>query len=175
VQQLVKQRLRGTSDTEHRTSNIEVSTSRVVVSVADTPVEQSNVAQSNSQESVASLQNRGHETMSDNPIRLPSDQDASGRTFGAEELENLTAALRSGTLTSTKGTFVSQFEQNFASQFGSRFGHACSSGTAAIHTRPPGSRRLRRVTLPRHVRSPARRPGSAVERSLQPGTHRLHR
>lgn len=72
--------------------------------------------------------------MSDNPIQLPSDQDASGRTLGAEELENVAAALRSGTLTSTKGTFVKQFEEGFASKIGSKFGHACSSGTAAIHT-----------------------------------------
>ena len=72
--------------------------------------------------------------MSDSHIQLPSDQNASGRTLGAEELENLAAALRSGTLTSTKGTFVKQFEQDFASMLGSRHGHACSSGTAAIHT-----------------------------------------
>ena len=67
-------------------------------------------------------------------MQLPSDQDASGRTLGAEELENLAAALRSGTLTSTKGTFVSQFERDFASKLGARHGHACSSGTAAVHT-----------------------------------------
>lgn len=72
--------------------------------------------------------------MSNNHLQLPSDQDSSGRTLGAEELENLAAALRSGTLTSTKGTFVSQFEKDFASQLGARHGHACSSGTAAIHT-----------------------------------------
>jgi hypothetical protein len=39
-------------------------------------------------------------------MTLPSDQDASGRTLGGEELEALAAAIRSGTLTSTKGTFV---------------------------------------------------------------------
>ena len=38
---------------------------------------------------------------------LPSDQDASGRTLGGEEIAAVSAALRSGTLTSTKGTFVS--------------------------------------------------------------------
>jgi perosamine synthetase len=72
--------------------------------------------------------------MSNTQIKLPSDQNASGRTLGAEELENVAAALRSGTLTSTKGTFVKQFEEGFASMLGSRHGHACSSGTAAIHT-----------------------------------------
>ena len=39
-------------------------------------------------------------------LPLPSDQDASGRTLGSEELELLSKAIRSGTLTSTKGAFV---------------------------------------------------------------------
>jgi dTDP-4-amino-4,6-dideoxygalactose transaminase len=68
-----------------------------------------------------------------NVLPLPSDQDSTGRTFGPEELENLAAALRSGTLTSTKGEFTKQFEQGFASLVGSRHGYACSSETAAIH------------------------------------------
>lgn len=70
----------------------------------------------------------------DNVLQLPSDQNSTGRTFGPEELENVAAALRSGTLTSTKGTYTKDFEQQFASLLGSRFGYACSSGTAAIHT-----------------------------------------
>ena len=45
------------------------------------------------------------------PLPLPSDQDASGRTLGEEEIALLTAAIRSGTLTSTKGEFVKQLEQ----------------------------------------------------------------
>ena len=65
---------------------------------------------------------------------LPSDQNASGRTLGVAELENLAAALRSGTLTSTKGTFTKQFETDFARMVGADHGFACSSGTAAIHT-----------------------------------------
>ena len=68
-----------------------------------------------------------------NALTLPSDQNSTGRTFGPEELENLAEALRSGTLTSTKGEFTKQFEQQFASLVGSKFGYACSSGTAAIH------------------------------------------
>jgi dTDP-4-amino-4,6-dideoxygalactose transaminase len=67
-------------------------------------------------------------------LSLPSDQDASGRSFGREELGLLAAALASGTLTSTKGTFVRQLEERFAEKIGSRFAVACSSGTAAIHT-----------------------------------------
>ncbi len=64
---------------------------------------------------------------------LPSDQDASGRTLGDEEIAAVTAALRSGTLTSTKGQFVSQLESRFASMMGAKYAYACSSGTAAIH------------------------------------------
>ena len=68
------------------------------------------------------------------PIQLPSDQDSSGRTLGNEEINALIEAVESGTLTSTKGTFVRQFESQFASRLGVKFGHACSSGTAALHT-----------------------------------------
>jgi len=35
--------------------------------------------------------------------KLPSDQDASGRTLGQEELDALAAVIRSGTLFSVKG------------------------------------------------------------------------
>jgi len=72
--------------------------------------------------------------MSDHLLPLPSDQDSTGRTLGSEELENVAAALRSGTLTSTKGDFTKQFEQQFARNVGAKFGYACSHGTAAIHT-----------------------------------------
>ena len=68
------------------------------------------------------------------PLRLPSDQDASGRTFGEEELAGLREVLASGILTSTKGTAVRAFESGFAEALGMRCAHACSSGTAAIHT-----------------------------------------
>ncbi len=66
-------------------------------------------------------------------IALPSDQDASGRTFGQEELEALRQCLESGTLTSTKGAFVRTLETEFAAKLGARFAYACSSGTAAVH------------------------------------------
>ena len=67
-------------------------------------------------------------------LRLPSDQDASGRTLGNEELERLREVLASGVLTSTKGTAVRAFESRFAEMLGARCAHACSSGTGAIHT-----------------------------------------
>lgn len=68
------------------------------------------------------------------PLVLPSDQNASGRTFGDEELDLLNRVIRSGTLTSTKGEFVKLLENQFAETLGARYVHACSSGTAALHT-----------------------------------------
>ena len=68
------------------------------------------------------------------PFSLPSDQDASGRTFGPEEIEALAQAIESGTLTSTKGTFVKKLEADFAKLLGVKHAFACSSGTAALHT-----------------------------------------
>jgi dTDP-4-amino-4,6-dideoxygalactose transaminase len=65
---------------------------------------------------------------------LPSDQDASGRTLGDDELTLLAEVLASGTLTSTKGRFVKTFEQRFAALLGVVHAHACASGTAAVHT-----------------------------------------
>ena len=66
-------------------------------------------------------------------VTLPSDQDASGRTLGAEELSLLAEVIGSGTLTSTKGTFVKTLEERFAVMIGSKHAYACSSGSAAIH------------------------------------------
>ncbi len=64
---------------------------------------------------------------------LPSDGDFTGRTLGAEECESTARAIRSGTLNSTKGTFVATFEREFAAHIGSRHAIACSSGSAAVH------------------------------------------
>jgi perosamine synthetase len=65
--------------------------------------------------------------------RLPSDQDASGRSFGEEELNLLREVLESGTLTATKGRMAKGFAEGFAAAVGARHGSACASGTAAIH------------------------------------------
>ncbi|MBW8875093.1 MAG: DegT/DnrJ/EryC1/StrS family aminotransferase [Acidobacteria bacterium] len=65
---------------------------------------------------------------------LPSDQDASGRSFGDGELALLAEVLRSGTLCSTRGSVVRSFERRFAETLGVRHAWACSSGTAAFHT-----------------------------------------
>ena len=72
--------------------------------------------------------------MANATIQLPSDQNASGRTFGHEEIEALRNVVESGILTSTKGTFVKQLESDFAAFFGpDHVALACSSGSAAIH------------------------------------------
>ena len=64
---------------------------------------------------------------------FPSDQDASGRLLGDEEVALATEAIRSGTLTSTKGAFVKRLAADFAALMGAAHASACASGTAAIH------------------------------------------
>ncbi len=66
-------------------------------------------------------------------MTLPSDQEASGRTLGDDEIQLVSEAIRSGTLTSTKGRFVKTFERRFAEQLGVKHAYACASGTAAVH------------------------------------------
>jgi len=67
-------------------------------------------------------------------LSLPSDQDATGRTLGQEELEFLGEVIGSGVLTCTKGSMTRSFEKDFARLLGVPHAHACSSGSAAIHT-----------------------------------------
>src|SRR5436309_1646236 len=67
-------------------------------------------------------------------LDLPSDQDHTGRDFGAEELALLRQVLDSGTLNCTKGTQVKAFERAFAALHHVREARAVTSGTAAIHT-----------------------------------------
>ncbi len=67
-------------------------------------------------------------------LRLPSDQDSTGRTLGDEEIKLLGEAIDSGTLTSTKGKFVREFETRFAELMGVRNAYCASHGTAALHT-----------------------------------------
>ena len=67
------------------------------------------------------------------PITLPSDQDASGRTLGDEEIALLAEAVRSGTLTATKGKFTKRLEAEFAESVGAKHVFACASGSAAVH------------------------------------------
>ena len=67
-------------------------------------------------------------------LPLPSDQNASGRTFGEEEIALLADVIRSGTLFSVSGTFVKTLEKRFAEMLGVKHAYACASGTAAVHT-----------------------------------------
>ena len=67
------------------------------------------------------------------PLPLPSDQEASGRTLGDEEIALVSEAIRSGTLTSTKGDFVKCLERRWAEMIGTEHAYACSHGSAAIH------------------------------------------
>ncbi|MBT8248408.1 MAG: DegT/DnrJ/EryC1/StrS family aminotransferase, partial [Acidimicrobiia bacterium] len=64
---------------------------------------------------------------------LPSDQNASGRDLGTDELALLKSVIESGTLTSTKGETVKNLELEFAQMLGSPHAVACSSGSAAVH------------------------------------------
>ncbi len=66
-------------------------------------------------------------------MTLPSDQDSTGRTLGESEIELLTEAIRTGTLTSTKGNFVKTLETRWAERMGMKFCHAASHGSAALH------------------------------------------
>ena len=67
-------------------------------------------------------------------IKLPSDQDISGRTFGVEEIAAITEVLQSGVLITTKGKFGKQLEASFAEKLGVKYAYACNSGSAAVHT-----------------------------------------
>ncbi|MCA9255032.1 MAG: DegT/DnrJ/EryC1/StrS family aminotransferase [Phycisphaerales bacterium] len=65
---------------------------------------------------------------------VPNDANASGRSFGATELEMLREVLERGTLVSQAGPVVPQLERAFAKWCGASFCTAVSSGTAALHT-----------------------------------------
>ncbi|MGI8669803.1 MAG: DegT/DnrJ/EryC1/StrS family aminotransferase [Aridibacter sp.] len=66
-------------------------------------------------------------------VKLPNDQDASGRTFGVEELNAVKEVLESGTLITTKGKFGKMLEEAFAEKMGVKYAYACNSGSAAVH------------------------------------------
>lgn len=53
-------------------------------------------------------------------------------SLGKEELENINEAMKSGWI-SSKGRFISEFEESFAKYCGVKYGVACSNGTAALH------------------------------------------
>lgn len=67
-------------------------------------------------------------------VKLPSDQDATGRSFGSEELAALKEVIDSGVLITTKGKFGRMLERAFAEKMGVKHAFACNSGSAAVHT-----------------------------------------
>lgn len=73
--------------------------------------------------------------MSDSAVMvLPSDRDASGRSFGEEELALVREVLESGNLFAIGGAQAARFEAELAETFGVGHARAVSSGSAAIHT-----------------------------------------
>lgn len=71
---------------------------------------------------------------SDLRVELPVDGNASGRDLGDEELALLQETIRSGHLTSTRGTMVPRLEESYAKMLGVARAIACASGSAACHT-----------------------------------------
>jgi perosamine synthetase len=71
-------------------------------------------------------------------MRLPSDQDATGRSFGPDEIAALTDVLASGTLTATKGEFTKRLDAAIAELLGVAHVVSCSSGSAAVHVAVAG-------------------------------------
>jgi dTDP-4-amino-4,6-dideoxygalactose transaminase len=66
-------------------------------------------------------------------LTLPFDQNSSGRTLGDDEVAALQDVIASGTLTSTKGSYVKKLEEGFAKLVGAKHAYACNSGSAAVH------------------------------------------
>src|SRR4051794_10391124 len=56
------------------------------------------------------------------------------KRYGEEELKQLGEALAQGTLFYAQGKKVYELKKQFAAKHASRYGVACSSGTAALHT-----------------------------------------
>jgi perosamine synthetase len=65
---------------------------------------------------------------------LPTFRNATGRSLGAEEIEQLTQVINSGSLSFLSGEKTKEFELDFANLYGVKQAVAVSSGTAALHT-----------------------------------------
>jgi dTDP-4-amino-4,6-dideoxygalactose transaminase len=72
--------------------------------------------------------------MSSDLLPLPSERDASGRSFGDEEIALLKEVIESGILFGPNGTKVRRFEEELQGLFGVAHARAVSSGSAAVHT-----------------------------------------
>ncbi len=121
---------------------------------------------------------------------LPSDQDATGRSFGDDEMALLAEVIRSGTLTSTKGTVrarpgdaASPESLGAAPRLRLRLGHGGAPHRGGGH-RPRAGRRDRHHADHRHGRPhadplPGRHPGLRRRRpatcNVTAATHRTRR
>lgn len=65
-------------------------------------------------------------------LQIPSDRDASGRSFDDRELGYLREVLASGALNSNGGSMVARFEKAFARALRVEHAIACSSGSLAV-------------------------------------------
>jgi perosamine synthetase len=72
--------------------------------------------------------------MSGDPLPLPSERNASGRSLGDEEIALLTEVIESGILFGPNGTKVRRFEEELQGLFELPYARAVSSGSAAVHT-----------------------------------------
>lgn len=64
---------------------------------------------------------------------LPSFRDASGRTFGVEEMQHLREVMETGRLSFLTGPKTAEFERRWAEKYGVRTAVAVANGTAALH------------------------------------------
>ncbi len=71
---------------------------------------------------------------SDAQARAKTTPYGKAQRYGDEELQELKEALEQGTLFYAQGAKVRQLEATYAGMVGGRYGIACTSGTAAIHT-----------------------------------------
>jgi perosamine synthetase len=72
--------------------------------------------------------------MNNDPLPLPSERNASGRSLGAEEIALLKEVIESGILFGPNGTKVRLFEEELQALFGVPYARPVSSGSAAVHT-----------------------------------------
>lgn len=65
--------------------------------------------------------------------KLPSFRDASGRTFGEDEVDNLIGVIKTGRLSFLTGPMTSDFEKNWAEKYNVKNAVAVANGTASLH------------------------------------------
>ena len=66
--------------------------------------------------------------------KLPTVNDASGRSLGQEEITQLTEVIQSGNMGFISGTKIKVLQEKFRQKYGADVAVCVSSGTAALHT-----------------------------------------